>query len=109
MQGQRDIGCQRNASHLPAPNRPPKLEYSFISRIPLPGVLGRFAAILVLIAGVALAGAAAAQPLTRVTALPPLKREILALYDGREEPRPDQTRIHRFAEMPLNYLGFVWT
>ena len=107
MQGQRHIGCQLNASHFQAPNRPPKLEHSFISRIPLAGVLCRFAAILILIAVVALAGAATAQPLTRVTALPPLKREILALYDGREEPRPDQTRIHRFAEMPLNYLGFV--
>jgi len=37
----------------------------------------------------------------------PVKREILAIYDSREEARPDQTRIHRFAEMPLNHLGFV--
>jgi polysaccharide biosynthesis protein PelA len=37
----------------------------------------------------------------------PVKREILAVYDSREEARPDQTRIHRFAEMPLNHLGFV--
>jgi hypothetical protein len=37
----------------------------------------------------------------------PVRREILALFDSREEPRPDQTRIHRFAEMPLNYLGYV--
>jgi len=36
-----------------------------------------------------------------------IKREILAVYDSREEPRPDQTRIHRFAEMPLNHMGFV--
>ena len=36
----------------------------------------------------------------------PVRREILAVYDSREEPRPDQTRIHRFAEMPLNYFGF---
>src|SRR5882757_3485300 len=39
----------------------------------------------------------------------PVRREILAVYDSREEERPDQTRIHRFAEMPLNYLGFVVT
>jgi hypothetical protein len=39
----------------------------------------------------------------------PVRREILAVYDSREEPRPDQTRIHRFAEMPLNYFGFVVT
>jgi polysaccharide biosynthesis protein PelA len=37
----------------------------------------------------------------------PIRREILAIYDSRDEPRPDQTRIHRFAEMPLNHLGFV--
>jgi polysaccharide biosynthesis protein PelA len=37
----------------------------------------------------------------------PIRREILAVYDSREEPRPDQTRVHRFAEMPLNHLGFV--
>jgi hypothetical protein len=36
-----------------------------------------------------------------------IRREILALYDSREESRPDQTRIHRLAEMPLNHLGFV--
>lgn len=36
-----------------------------------------------------------------------VRREILAIYDSHEEARPDQTRIHRFAEMPLNHLGFV--
>jgi hypothetical protein len=36
-----------------------------------------------------------------------VRREILAIYDSRQEARPDQTRIHRFAEMPLNHLGFV--
>ena len=36
----------------------------------------------------------------------PVKREILALYDGRYESQPHLTRIHRFAEMPLNWLGF---
>jgi hypothetical protein len=41
------------------------------------------------------------------TTVEPLRREILALYDGRDEARPDQTRIHRFAEMPLNHLGYV--
>jgi polysaccharide biosynthesis protein PelA len=39
----------------------------------------------------------------------PVRREILAVYDSREEVRPDQSRIHRFAELPLNYLGFVVT
>ena len=36
----------------------------------------------------------------------PVKREILALYDGRYENEPHLSRIHKFAEMPLNYLGF---
>jgi hypothetical protein len=36
-----------------------------------------------------------------------VKREILALYDSRHEPAPHETRIHRFAEMPLNWLGFT--
>jgi hypothetical protein len=36
-----------------------------------------------------------------------VKREILALYDGAQESDPDSTRIHRFAEMPLNHLGFI--
>jgi hypothetical protein len=37
----------------------------------------------------------------------PVKREILALYDGAQEGGADATRIHRFAEMPLNHLGFI--
>ena len=37
----------------------------------------------------------------------PVKREILALYDGAQEGEADYTRIHRFAEMPLNHLGFI--
>ena len=37
----------------------------------------------------------------------PVKREILALYDGAQEGDADLTRIHRFAELPLNHLGFI--
>jgi hypothetical protein len=37
----------------------------------------------------------------------PVKREIIALYDGAQEGDADLTRIHRFAEVPLNHLGFV--
>jgi hypothetical protein len=37
----------------------------------------------------------------------PVKREIIALYDGAQEGGPELTRIHRFAEMPLNHLGFI--
>ena len=35
-----------------------------------------------------------------------VKRDILALYDGRRERFPHETRIHKFAELPLNYLGY---
>lgn len=37
----------------------------------------------------------------------PISRTILALYDSRYESRPAKTRIHQFAEMPLNHLGLV--
>jgi polysaccharide biosynthesis protein PelA len=50
---------------------------------------------------------ATAQPLGEEPHAEPVRREILAIYDSREEPGPDQTRIHRFAEMPLNHLGLV--
>ncbi len=39
----------------------------------------------------------------------PVKREILALYDSRHEARPSDTRLHRLAEMPLNWLGLKLT
>lgn len=36
----------------------------------------------------------------------PLARRIIAVYDGFSEPSPPDTRIHRWAEFPLNHLGF---
>ena len=33
-------------------------------------------------------------------------RTILALYDGRREKTPADTRLHRFLELPLNHLGY---
>ena len=36
-----------------------------------------------------------------------VKRRVLALYDAREEKKPHLTRVHRFAEMPLNWLGYT--
>ena len=36
----------------------------------------------------------------------PVKREVLALYDGSREREPSDTRIHLLAEMVLNYLGY---
>ncbi|MEZ5857342.1 MAG: hypothetical protein R3D67_22390 [Hyphomicrobiaceae bacterium] len=38
-----------------------------------------------------------------------VKLDILALYDRRQERAPHLTRIHQFAEMPLNHLGFRLT
>lgn len=35
-----------------------------------------------------------------------VKLDILALYDSRRERQPHLTRIHKYAEMPLNYLGY---
>ena len=37
----------------------------------------------------------------------PVKREILALYDSAQEGGAELSRIHRFAELPLNHLGFI--
>ncbi len=37
----------------------------------------------------------------------PVKRHLLALYDGKNEGPPHLTRLHKLAEMPLNYLGFI--
>ncbi|WP_431859075.1 polysaccharide deacetylase family protein [Azospirillum sp.] len=34
-------------------------------------------------------------------------RTVLALYDGREEPKIKQSRIHSMVEMPLNHLGLT--
>ncbi len=34
------------------------------------------------------------------------RREILALYDSEHEADITNSRLHRFAEMPLNHLGF---
>lgn len=52
----------------------------------------------------------ARQPAPKPVALNPLvNRSILALYDGGEEKTPDQTRLHRLLEMPLNHLGYHLT
>lgn len=38
-----------------------------------------------------------------------VKRDILALYDSKAEGQIRETRIHKYAEMPLDYLGFKLT
>jgi len=134
MQGQGKVRHRRSASTID--DRPANFEYLFILLVRSPA--GLFSAsviswtrlvgllrpvmrsppalffallqsIVLVIGALLLAPAAAAQPLADEPRAEPVKREILALYDSREEARPDQTRIHRFAEMPLNHLGFVVT
>jgi len=36
-----------------------------------------------------------------------IRRLIIGLYDGAEEPRKIRTRIHLLATMPLNHLGLI--
>ena len=72
-------------------------------------VVHRLAAVfMALIGGFALA-APVAHAIEVEFATRPIKREILALYDSRHEAAPQKTRIHLFAEMPLNWLGYKVT
>ena len=36
-----------------------------------------------------------------------ISRTLLALYDSKQEGPPHESRLHKLAEMPLNYLGFM--
>jgi polysaccharide biosynthesis protein PelA len=36
-----------------------------------------------------------------------LPRRVLGLFDSRREPNPEESRIHRLLDMPLNHLGLV--
>ncbi|MGI9479133.1 MAG: polysaccharide deacetylase family protein [Hyphomicrobiaceae bacterium] len=38
-----------------------------------------------------------------------VNRSILAIFDSREEGPAIQSRLHKYAEMPLNYLGYQIT
>lgn len=38
-----------------------------------------------------------------------VRRDVLALYDSRFEQTPTVSRLHRMAEMPLNWLGYKLT
>jgi hypothetical protein len=69
----------------------------------------RMAPIFRRIVAAGLAAIAAITAPGKVTAAEPVavKREILALYDGAQEGSTENTRIHRFAELPLNHLGFI--
>ena len=60
----------------------------------------------VLVALAAATGARPAHALDIEFSGRPVKLDILALYDSRRERLPHLTRIHKFAEMPLNHLGY---
>jgi polysaccharide biosynthesis protein PelA len=64
-------------------------------------------ALLVCIAGLSPARPAAALDVEYSGRI--VRREILALYDSRHEATPQTTRIHLYAEMPLNWLGYKIT
>lgn len=55
---------------------------------------------------------AAALPVTLARAVEievperPVLRDVIALYDSASEGQPHLTRVHQFAEMPLNHLGY---
>ena len=76
------------------------------------GVRGRIARRAALAIAVLLALIFATLPERHAAALEiefsgrPVKLDILALYDSRRERLPHLTRIHKFAEMPLNHLGY---
>jgi hypothetical protein len=36
-----------------------------------------------------------------------LHRKVLGLFDSRREPNPEESRIHRLLDMPLNHLGLM--
>lgn len=46
---------------------------------------------------------------TATAAATPLNRDVLGLYDSRHEKRLEETRLHRWLEMPLNHLGYKLT
>ena len=79
-----------------------------ISLVQSHGLRHRAGAVLAVLWGGAIALLAAAMPAVAVEVefTPrPVLRDVLAVYDGRHEKKPYETRIHKFAEMPLNHLG----
>jgi hypothetical protein len=66
----------------------------------------RFLLVLIAIAFGAAAGTGLADPLKAQSEGTIVSRKVLALYHSKEEPAADQSRIHKFVEMPLNFLGY---
>src|SRR5690606_4578944 len=65
----------------------------------------RWAAVIVASLTVLLAGGPAASVEIDFTSRA-VKRTVIALYDAKREAALHETRLHRFAEMPLNHLGY---
>jgi hypothetical protein len=90
---------ERSSGNISIEDRTITRVYRFVG-----GLMVRAAAVVVLVFATTAAHAIDVEFATR-----PVKRDILALYDSRHEGRPDGSRIHRLAEMPLNWLGLKVT
>ncbi len=90
-----------------APMRSDRAQTASRLRLVLPILLSMRARACLFAAGLALLEVGGGIPPALAQEQSPVKREILALYDGALEGDADATRIHRFAELPLNYLGFI--
>ncbi len=81
-----------------------------IGRHVLPGLRSIAAGLRLLLAvalGLLVMGAVAVAPAVEIDFTPrPVLRKVLAVYDGAAEGAASDSRIHRFAEMPINHLGF---
>ena len=82
--------------------RCPPTEYTTTVQLSLKRLLLVCAALLLAV----LAMMAPARALEVEFSARPVRREVLALYDSRHEKKPAETRLHRMAEMPVNWLGW---
>ena len=78
-----------------------------ISALAKPARLASLSAMLALLLAVLMMTAPSAWAIEVEFTAKTVRREIVALYDSRHEKKPSETRIHKFAEMPLNYLGYT--
>lgn len=69
-------------------------------------VMGRFAACAAVFLAIVFSCTTTASAVEAGFTPKPVLRKVLALYDSAAELTPTDTRLHRFAEMPINYLGF---
>ena len=73
----------------------------------MPARLASLSAMLALLLAVLMMTAPSAWAIEVEFTAKTVRREVVALYDSRHEKKPSETRIHKFAEMPLNYLGYT--